>query len=40
MLDTINLLIGEITTEILRNYLADYKGNSKVVTVPTFELPL
>ncbi len=30
MLDTINLLIGEITTEILRNYLADYKGNSKV----------
>ena len=33
MLDTINLLIGEITTEILRNYLADYKGNSKVDTV-------
>ena len=33
MLDTINLLIGEITTEILRNYLADYKGNSKVGTV-------
>ena len=29
MLDTINLLIGEITTEILRNYLADYKSNSK-----------
>ena len=29
MLDTINLQIGEITTEILRNYLADYKSNSK-----------
>ena len=29
MLDAINLPIGEITTEILRNYLADYKGNSK-----------
>ena len=29
MLDTINLPIGEITTEILRNYLADYKSNSK-----------
>lgn len=28
MLDTINLLIDEITTEILRNYLADYKSNS------------
>ena len=29
MLDAINLPIGEITTEILRNYLADYKSNSK-----------
>ena len=29
MLDTINFPIGEITTEILRNYLADYKSNSK-----------
>ena len=29
MLDTINLSIDEITTEILRNYLADYKSNSK-----------
>ena len=28
MLDTINLPIDEITTEILRNYLADYKNNS------------
>lgn len=29
MLYTINLPIDEITTEILRNYLADYKSNSK-----------
>ena len=29
MLDTINLPIGEITTELLRKYLADYKSNSK-----------
>ena len=29
MLDTINLPIDEITTEILRNYLVDYKSNSK-----------
>ena len=29
MLDTISLQIDEITTEILRNYLADYKSNSK-----------
>lgn len=29
ILDTINLPIDEITTEILRNYLADYKSNSK-----------
>ena len=29
MLDTISLPIDEITTEILRNYLADYKSNSK-----------
>ena len=28
MLDTINLPIDEITTEILRNYLSDYKSNS------------
>lgn len=28
MLDTVNLLINEITTEILRNYLSDYKSNS------------
>ena len=27
MLDTINLPIDEITTEILRNYLASYKSN-------------
>ena len=35
MLDTINLPIDEITTEILRNYLADYKSNSKagIVTI-------
>ena len=30
MLDTINLPIDEITTEILRNYLAIYKSNSNV----------
>ena len=29
MLNTINLPIKEITTEILRNYLADYKSNSR-----------
>ena len=28
MLDTINLPIDEINTEILRNYLANYKNNS------------
>ena len=28
MLDTISLPIDEITTEILRNYLSDYKSNS------------
>ena len=28
MLDTVNLPINEITTEMLRNYLADYKSNS------------
>lgn len=28
MLDTVNLPINEITTEILRNYLASYKSNS------------
>ena len=28
MLDTVNLPINEITTEILRNYLSDYKSNS------------
>ena len=28
MLNTVNLPINEITTEILRNYLADYKSNS------------
>lgn len=28
MLDTVNLPINEITTETLRNYLADYKSNS------------
>jgi predicted house-cleaning NTP pyrophosphatase (Maf/HAM1 superfamily) len=28
MLDTINLPIAEITTETLRNYLANYKSNS------------
>lgn len=28
MLDTINVSIDEITTETLRNYLADYKSNS------------
>ena len=30
MLDRINLPIAEITTEILRNYLANYKNNSNV----------
>ena len=29
MLDAVNLSVNEITTEILRNYLADYKSNSK-----------
>ena len=29
MFDAVNLPINEITTEILRNYLADYKSNSK-----------
>lgn len=35
MLDTINLPIDEITTEILRNYLANYKSNSNagIVTI-------
>ena len=28
MLNTVNLPINEITTETLRNYLADYKSNS------------
>lgn len=28
MLDTVNFPINEITTEILRNYLANYKSNS------------
>ena len=28
MFDTVNLPIKEITTETLRNYLADYKSNS------------
>lgn len=28
MLDTVNLPIDKITTETLRNYLADYKNNS------------
>ena len=28
MLDTINLPIDEINTEILKNYLANYKNNS------------
>ena len=28
MLDTVNLPINEITTETLRNYLANYKNNS------------
>jgi len=28
MLDIINLSIDEITTEILRNYLANYKNNT------------
>ena len=28
MFDTVNLPINEITTEILRNYLSDYKSNS------------
>ena len=29
MFDVVNLPVNEITTEILRNYLADYKSNSK-----------
>ena len=29
MFDAVNLSVNEITTEILRNYLADYKSNSK-----------
>ena len=28
MFDAVNLSVNEITTEILRNYLADYKNNS------------
>ena len=30
MFDAVNLPVNEITTEILRNYLADYKNNSNV----------
>ena len=33
MLDTVNLQVNEITTEILRNYLSDYKSNSKASMV-------
>ena len=35
MFDAINLPVNEIITEILRNYLADYKSNSKagIVTI-------
>jgi len=35
MFNTVNLPIDEITTEILRNYLADYKSNSSagIVTI-------
>ena len=42
MLDTINLPIDEITTEILRNYLADYKSNSKagMVTIDNIKRTL
>ena len=29
MFDAVNLPVNEITTEVLRNYLADYKSNSK-----------
>ena len=28
MLNTVNLSINEVTTEILRNYLTNYKNNS------------
>lgn len=30
MLNTVNLSINEVTTEILRNYLTNYKNNSNV----------
>ena len=42
MLDTINLPIDEITTEILRNYLADYKSNSNagMVTIDSIRRTL
>ncbi len=42
MLDTINLSISEITTEILRNYLADYKSNSNagMVTIDNIRITL
>ena len=33
MLDAVNLPVNEITTETLRNYLADYKSNSKASMV-------
>ena len=42
VLDTINLSISEITTEILRNYLADYKSNSNagMVTIDNIRITL
>ena len=38
MLNIINLPIKEITNEILRNYLADYKSNSRVRKIKRYLL--
>ena len=42
MFDAVNLPVNEITTEILRNYLADYKNNSNagMVTIDNMRKPL
>ena len=38
MFDAVNLPVNEITTEILRNYLADYKSNSKAGMVTIYNI--
>lgn len=42
MLNTVNLPINEITTETLRNYLADYKSNSSagMVTIDNIRITM